>query len=105
MQKEKYRGEDYYIIRRLNKETKKREYLAGMTSYGRDKGNVLRVKNTTWEEQPILKRDFCVSRASNFKFMEARLEGIKKYCKDDDYEYSIVKIMTEYFLSELVTLQ
>ena len=105
MQREKYRGEDYYIIKRRHKETKKQEYLAGMISYGRDKENVLRVKNTRWVEQPILKRNFCVSRASNFEFMEARLEGIKKYCKDDDYEYSIVKIMTEYFLSELVALQ
>lgn len=32
MKKEKYRGEDYYIIKRRHKDTKKQEYLAGMTS-------------------------------------------------------------------------
>ena len=105
MQKEKYRAEDYYIIKRRHKETKKQEYLAGMTLYGRDKENILRVKNTTWVEQPILKRNFCVSVTSNFESAKARLEGIQKYCNDDNYEYSISKIMTEYIVSELVVLQ
>lgn len=105
MQKEKYRGEDYYIIKRRHKETNKQEYLAGMIAYGRDKENVLRVKDKIWVEQPILKRKFCVSVTSNFEFAEARLEGIQKYCNDDNYEYSISKIMTEYIVSELVVLQ
>lgn len=105
MQKEKYRGEDYYIIKRRHKETNRQEYLAGMTSYGRDKENILRIKNTRWVEQPVIERNFCVSMTPNFEVTKARLEGVKKYCENDNYEYSISKIMTEYIISEIVVLQ
>lgn len=105
MKKEKYRGEDNYIIKRRHKYTKEQEYLAGMISYGRDKENILRVKNTRWVEQSVIERNFCVSMAPNFEFAKAKLEGIKKYCEDDNYVYSISKIMTEYIISEIVALQ